>query len=127
MRFLTLVKDGGRESTVWAYVLVEIKSLFSVMLLRFENGSRDAYHEHAFDCISWVLKGKLTEELLDGTINRYRPSLRPVITRRSTFHQVVSTGRTWVLTFRGPWADKWREYLPAEDRFATLTHGRKEV
>ena len=57
----------------------------------------------------------------------YRPSLRPVITRRDTFHKVVSSGRTWVLTFRGPCADHWHEYLPSEGRMVQLTHGRVEV
>jgi hypothetical protein len=33
MNFLNKTKDGGPESTVWAYWLIEIKSLFSVALL----------------------------------------------------------------------------------------------
>lgn len=132
MKLLTLCKDGGYESTVWSYFLVEIKWLFSIALLRFEDGSREAYHSHAFDCVSWVLRGDLVEECLNESNgltwhNWYRPSWRPVVTRRSTFHKVTSYGRTWVITFRGPWADTWREYLPDEDRFVTLTHGREEI
>ena len=45
-------KDGGPDSTVWMYG-IEVKWLFSILLLRFEDGSRDAYHSHAFDCVSW--------------------------------------------------------------------------
>lgn len=33
----------------------------------------------------------------------------------------------WVLTFRGPWVDTWKEYLPKLKEFVTLTHGRKPV
>lgn len=126
MRFLFYGKDGGYESTVWGYWLVEIKSLFSIVLLRFEQGSREAYHNHAFNCFSWVLKGELVEMHLDGPVEFHAASYRPFITRRSTFHKVVPNRRTWVLSFRGPWADSWKEYIPSEDRIVTLTDGRKE-
>lgn len=43
MKLFQLVKDGGPESSVWAYVLCEFKSLFSVMILRFDGASREAY------------------------------------------------------------------------------------
>jgi len=127
MKILHFGKDGGSESTVWGFWLIEIKSLFSVALLVFEDGSRDAYHSHAFDCISWVLRGELMEEMLMSRARRrYCPSLRPIITRRSTFHKVVSRGRTWVLTFRGPWAPTWFEWIPRRG-MVELTHGRQEV
>lgn len=125
-------KDGGVESHVWAYGL-EIKWLFSVLALRFEDGSRDAYHSHAFDCVSWVLRGELREHALEDprpwmrmAMNHYRPSWSPVVTRRSTLHKVNSVGRTWVLTFRGSWADTWREWA-AKGGAQTLTHGRREI
>jgi hypothetical protein len=133
LKFLSYGKDGGAESSVSGFWLVEVKSLFSIVLLRFQGASRDAYHEHAFNSISWVLRGKLEEDLwsccdLHSKWPRtYTPSLRPVITRRNTFHKVDSHGTTWVLSLRGPWSKTWQEYLPAEGRFATLTHGRKEV
>ena len=121
-------KDGGPESRVWGYFL-EIKRLFSVVLLRFEDGSREAYHSHAFNSLSWVLRGELEEHQIagrQGWINHYTPSWRPVVTRRSTMHKVSSHGRSWVFSLRGPWSDTWREYVPGRG-FITLTHGRKEV
>ena len=128
-RFLNIGKDGGPESNVTGYWLAEIKSLFSVALLRFDDGSRDAYHSHAFNCISWVLTGKLEERHLEldhtERVDNHTPSLRPVITRRSTFHRVISRGTTWVLTFRGPWSKEWHEYDPHEGKYTTLTFGRK--
>ena len=127
MKFLSYGKDGGPESTVAGFWLVEIKSLFSIVLLKFEGKSRDAYHEHAFDAVSWVLKGKLVEETLDGYLCRYLPSFRPVITPREEFHQVHSVGTTWVLSFRGPWRSSWREYLPDTNEYVTLTNGREVV
>lgn len=134
---LKTMKDGGPESRVWGMFLIEWKALFSIVLLRFEDGSREAYHSHAFHAISWVLKGCMEEKRVHnptGTcaIRRavtqwFKPSLRPIITTRDNMHKVTSQGRTWTISFRGPWADKWREYLPASDEFVTLTHGRKVI
>ncbi len=132
MKLFSLCKDGGPESHVWGYFAVEIKPLFSLVLLRFEDGSRDAYHNHAFNCISWVLKGHLTEHLVRDEysddlvdVNEYKPSLLPVLTFRDTRHKVVSHGRTWVISFRGPWTNSWKEVVDGKE--ITLTHGRREV
>ncbi len=127
MKIFHYGKDGGPKSTVWGFWLLEAKRLFSVALLCFEDGSRDSFHSHAFNSISWVLKGKLVEQNLFEHSVSYDPSFKPIITKRSTFHRVVSKGTTWVFTLRGPWADTWQEYDPFNWTFSTLTHGRKEV
>lgn len=129
MKLFSVSKDGGPESTVTAYWLIEWKRFFSIAILRFDNGSREAFHSHAFHCISWLLWGQLGETLVDSPswTKWYYPSLRPIITLRSTFHRVRSVGKSWVLTFRGPWAKTWDEYLPDQDRHAVLTHGRREL
>lgn len=131
MRFFHYGKDGGPESTVWGFFLVELKSLFSIVLLRFENGSRDAYHGHAFDAVSWLLRGQLAEQFpfpdsrpVDGVW--HEPSWCPIVTRRENIHRVTSIGRSWVLSFRGPWAKTWPEVLPDGTR-VDLTHGRRPV
>lgn len=120
-------KDGGQESTVTGFWLVEIKKWFSVAFLVFDGKSREAFHTHAFNSISWLLKGELTEEFIDGMGHPLLPSWKPIITTRDTFHKVDSVGKSWVLTFRGPWAKTWEEFLPNESRFRTLVSGRKEV
>lgn len=128
MKFFKKMKDGGEESTVTGYWLVEIKSLFSIVLLKFEGKSREAYHEHAFNCFSWVVKGSLTEEFLgDEGIDKHPASLIPFITRRSDFHKVSSDGTSWVLSFRGPWVGWWKEYLPETNEQIVLTHGRVRI
>jgi hypothetical protein len=132
MKFFTKCKAGGPESTVTSYILIEIKSLFSIMLLRFANGSRDAYHSHAFNAVSWLLRGELGEKRrvpgrrFGFVWNRYLPSWRPIYTSRDNLHKVFSRGESWALTFRGPWADTWRELLPS-GRVVTLTWGRKTL
>ena len=111
------------------------------MFLRFEHGSREAFHSHAFNSVSWVLRGGgLVEEFhpdspeyTEGTAGPgalcfrvHLPSWRPVLTFRDTYHKVASSGRTWVLTFRGPWAPTWRDQAVGEPE-RVLTHGRREV
>lgn len=127
MKLFSWGKDGGKESTVWGLWFVEIKSLFSIVLLKFENGSRDAYHDHSFNCASWILRGILIENHLNSEIQIHASSWLPIITKRDTFHKVESLGTTWVISFRGPWADRWHEYHPSTGKGATLTHGRKEI
>jgi hypothetical protein len=124
MKLFKRMKDGGPESTVTGYWLIEAKSLVSALVLKFDGKSREAFHNHAFNCISWVLRGKLTETMLDGTVREYKPSLVPFITRRSDFHKVDSDNKTYVLTFRGPWAKTWNEFT---NELITLTSGRKII
>lgn len=130
MKVLWNDKDGGPESHGWAWG-IEIKWLGSLLLLLFREGSRDAFHSHAFNSVSWLLTGWLREKFNNeaGPQRLIYPSWHPIVTRRETQHKVFGMAkRSWVLTFRGPWADRWSEYRPnAEKRFVTLTHGRKEV
>ena len=127
MKLFHRAKDGGPDSTVWGYWLIEWKKVFSVALICFEDGTREAYHTHAFNAISWLISGKLVEYYLvcANWPTTYFPSLKPIITKRDNFHKVSSVGRSWVLTFRGPWVDTWQEHTIDGD--ITLTHGRKHV
>lgn len=128
MKLFRVAKDGGPDSRVTGYWLIEAKRMFSICLLRFDGQSREAFHTHAFNAVSWVLSGGLTETFLDGRVRRHRPSLKPIFTPRDDFHKVDSDrGVTWVLTFRGPWADRWREFLPNTRRYLTLASGRQIV
>jgi hypothetical protein len=130
MKLFKTMKDGGPLSRVWGYFLIEWKRVFSIALLRFEDGSREAFHTHAFNAVSWVLKGRLmevTRHCVGLQYTFYKPSWRPIFTPRERMHKVKSIGTTWVLTFRGPWVDQWKEWLPEEQQELTLTHGRREV
>lgn len=131
MKILYKGKDGGSESTVTGYWLIEWKPVFSIALLRLDDGSREAYHSHAFNAVSWLLSGRLIEEIIceDGSwgTRLYNPSIKPILTPRECFHKVTSVGRSWAITFRGPWNKTWKEYLPLENRHRTLTNGRKEI
>jgi hypothetical protein len=130
MKLFFKSKDGGQESNVTGYWLFESKCFGSIVLLRFDEGSREAFHNHAFNAISWVLKGCLYEQCVERENDGgwLKPSIKPIFTARDRMHKVYGIAkRAWVLSFRGPWAKTWKEYLPKEDREITLTNGRKEV
>ena len=129
MKLFHRAKDGGAESTVTGYWLIEHKGLFSIVLLKFDGASREAFHTHAFNAVSWVLKGGVTETLWKGGIKRYLPSFKPIKTSKDVCHKVDSDeGVTWVLSLRGPWQKTWKEVRPLEDnRVVTLTTGRVEL
>lgn len=148
-RFFYKKFDGGKESGVTGYFLIEWKPLFSIGLLHFKKGSRENFHSHAFNALSWFIKGSVTEERLrpecaepayiilkemgnDGVDHCFKskdfvPSLIPKYTTRNNIHRVISHDSTWVFTIRGPWKDIWYEFDPKENRVIKLTHGRKEI
>ena len=127
MRFLEVAADGGKDSGVKAYFLIELKWLFSIAILRFSKGSREAYHSHAFKAITWWLKGNVVEQHLGHEYGvMWWPSFKPKFTPRSRFHRIFANKVTWALTFRGPWDKTWKEYRDIGG-ITTLTNGRKIV
>ena len=126
MRVLEAAADGGEHSGVKAYFLIELKWLLSVAVLRFSKGSREAYHSHAFNALTWWLKGKAIEYHLNGNVNAWHPSFRPKFTPRNCFHKIIAEELTWAFTIRGPWNKTWQEYRK-NNVLVTLTNGRVEV
>jgi hypothetical protein len=124
-RLFYVKPDGGKDSGVTAYFLIEWKILFSIGILHFKKGSREAYHNHAFNALTWWLKGKVIEEKTDKSTKNYQPSFKPKFTSRENFHKVIANENTYALTFRGPWKNAWNEFK--NDKLITLTHGRKII
>jgi hypothetical protein len=128
MRFFEKVKDGGPDSPVTAYVLVEIKSLFSVILLHF-GGTRESFHSHAFNALTLWLTGTVEELVKEDDAFRHNSwrvgDLK--YTPRNLMHKISPVGNVWALSIRGPWAKTWQEFSPAKNKLQTLTHGRKVV
>lgn len=128
MKFLKKMTDGGPLSNSVGYCLFEIKKLASVLLLRFEGQSREVFHEHAFHCLGWVLKGEIREVMYDGREYMHKPSIFPFLVSRRDFHQVHSvTPVSWVFTIRGPWKRTWRECSQDKSDQYTLSNGRVKV
>jgi hypothetical protein len=128
MKLFRRAADGGKNSGVTGFFLLEIKSMFSVVLLHFNEGSREAFHEHAFNAVTLWLKGRAREHLLQrdlSVITKEYTAGQIKFTARSTFHKVEALESTWALSVRGPWVDRWREWR--KGKFVTLTHGRKEI
>jgi hypothetical protein len=121
-RLFYVKPDGGKDSGVTGYFLIEWKALFSVGFLRFKTGSREAYHNHAFNAVTFWIAGDVIEKCINGETKSFKPSLKPKFTKRSKFHKVIAIRETWAITFRGPWVDYWNEFK--NGNLVTLTHGR---
>jgi len=127
MKLLSYGKDGGDKSNVWGFWLIEIKSLFSIVILCFEKGSRENYHSHAFNALTWFIKGSVDEHHVDGRVLSWTPSIKPKYTPRSCFHKVFAKKRTFAFCIRGPWSKTWKEFRPSTNEEITLSSGRHIV
>jgi hypothetical protein len=125
MKIPSWSKDGGPDSPVDGFFLIEIKSLFSIVLLRFNEGCREAHHSHAFHALTWFIRGDLVEEDINGEYHVYERSIIPKVTRRSKNHRVIAWTDSWCLSIRGPWKSTWTE--DTDTHHTVLTHGRKIV
>ena len=127
MKFFKTGFDGGAKSGVVGFWVVEIKSLFSIVVLKFNKGTREAFHSHAFNAFSWIIKGSFKEHKLDQESRIYTPNLIPKYTPRSNCHKVEALTTTWVLSIRGPWQNTWKEYWPRTKEWVTFQSGRKII
>jgi hypothetical protein len=125
MKFFKKSHDGGKDSGVTGYWVIEWKKGFSIVFLRFSEGSREAFHEHAFNAWTWWLKGEVVEQFLDGRRITWKPSWKPKYTPKKCFHKIISKGTSFAISFRGPWEGTWKEHKNGDTY--TLTHGRRRV
>ena len=106
-RLFYVKPDGGKDSGVTAYFLIEWKVLFSIGFLHFKKGSKRVYYNREFGALSWWLKGEVTEKKIDNTYRKYKPSLKPKYTSRNDFHKIFAHTTAWCFTLRGPWNNLW--------------------
>lgn len=125
MRLFKRAKDGGPDSPVDAYFLFEIKAFASIAILKFTKGGREAFHTHAFNALTWFIKGDMVEQDINGEYYVYKRSLLPKITKRSKNHRVIALQDSWCVTVRGPWSKTWTE--DTDEKTTVLTHGRKTI
>jgi hypothetical protein len=129
MKLFKRMRDGGPESPVIGYFLIEIKSLFSIVLLHF-GGTRENFHSHAFNAVTFWLKGRVQEKIVSALGKEYGHAWTAgnlKYTPRGLMHKVVPITDAWAISFRGPWSKTWQEFSPTENKTTTLTHGRKVV
>ena len=127
MKLFSFGCDGGSTSGVTGFWIIELKNWFSIVLLKFNEGTRENYHSHAFNAWTWFLWGSVEEQHLHGRSVCWKPSLYPKYTTKDTFHRVKAIQTTYALSIRGPWDNTWKEYDPQKQQFIQLTHGRKQV
>jgi hypothetical protein len=124
-RFFFSKSDGGVESGVTAYCFFEWKIFFSIGILHFNPGSREDFHNHAFNAITFWISGSVVEEKFKNPISKvFSAGFRPKYTPRSNFHRIIAQNNgAYALTIRGPWLDYWYEVKNNDIRI--LTHGRR--
>jgi len=126
MKFIKSAPDGGKHSGVKAYFLIEWKNVFSIALLKFNKGSREAFHSHAFNAWTWWIKGEVTEVLYPSMEKlTWKPSFKVKKTPKNNTHKILAKETSWALTIRGPWDKEW--YEVKNNVKTTLTHGREVV
>jgi len=128
MRFFEKCNGGGDAAPTDIYFLFEIKWLCSIAILKFKKGKSAPCHSHAFNALTWFIKGDLHEAFRDKkkAPYQYKRSVIPKITPRSNCHKITAKSDSWCFTIRGPWLDTWTEY-DEETGTTTFTHGRKIV
>ncbi len=113
--------DGGPNSGVTGYWLIEWKLGFSIVILRFSKGSREAFHTHAFNALTWWAKGSVEEHFADGsTPKTWKPSLKPKFTPKSCYHKIIGKEVSWAFCIRGPWEKTWKEKRKNGEFFLTF-------
>ncbi len=127
MRLFSKCKDGGPDSPVTAYFLIECKALFSIALLRFDEGGREQYHTHAFNALTWFICGDMYEQKFGRGGYIYKRNFLPKFTPRTKNHRVRAAETSWCLTLRGPWSKTWTEDDELAGVHTVFTHGRKIV
>lgn len=126
MKFFKRSHDGGPNSGVTGYWLCEGKKSFSIVLLHFQPGSRDAFHNHAFNALTIWLRGTVEEHRIFGAVPTTYKAGDFKWTPRKRFHKIIAgAAGAWCLSIRGPWLDGWMESRAGEE--TVLTHGRREV
>lgn len=121
------VKPDGITSGVTAFFLIEWKIAFSIAILRFNTGSRENFHSHAFNAFTWWIKGFAIEQQKNGKTKLYQRSFIPKFTSINNIHKVIAYTTSYAFTIRGPWLNTWLEYNPSNNKYIILTHGRKIV
>lgn len=125
MNIWTKGKDGGPDSPVDAYSLIEFNHLFSIVILKFNKGERDNFHTHAFNALTWFIMGDLIEEGISGSKYNYKNGILPKVTKRIKNHRVKAMKDSWCLSLRGPWCNNWTEYDERSNETTVFTHGRE--
>lgn len=126
MKFFSIGKDGGPKSNVTGLFLVEIKSLFSIVFLKFAKGTRESFHSHAFNALTLWLKGQVCEEYPDGKGRPWEPG-EFKFTPKKLMHRVRAFVDSYAISVRGPWDLTWQEYNESTKAITTLCEGRKVV
>ena len=101
------------DQNVSEITVLEWKKLFSIKLFHFHKteGSQDRFHTHAFNALSFLLKGNYTEEVLDGkkVLRLPRNRSKIIFIPKGQFHRITKSEGCRTLLITGPWDAEWSE------------------
>lgn len=91
--------------------------------MKFNKGTREAYHKHVFDALTWWLWGSVIEHVFNENnednnkvekIN-WCPWILPKYTPCDNLHKIEALETSYAISFRGPWKDTWYELKQIKD------------
>jgi hypothetical protein len=101
------------EQRVSELTILEWKKLFSLKLFHFHKtaGKQDRFHTHAFNAVSFLLKGNYTEEVVkDGRVVALpRNRSRLIFIPKNEYHRVTKGEGCYTLLLTGPWGAEFKE------------------
>lgn len=118
---------GGRP--IDQYVIFECKYLFSIIIFNFIESDKvqDRFHTHAFNSVSFKLKGYYEEHILDENGETLIVPRHNVVKffERDIYHAIGKSNDCWTLLLAGPWKQTWKEFFPNLRKIETLSWSRK--
>lgn len=120
------------EQLVSEHTLLEWKPLFSIKLFYFHpsTGVQDRFHTHAFNAVSFLLKGSYIEEVIkDGYVVRMNRNRRRMLCiPAGQYHRITRSLGRRTLLITGPWGDTFKELRHVEgNQFQEVLVGEGRV
>ncbi len=127
MKFLSYKKITIGELDANQFIIIEIKSLFSIIFYFFKgSGWQDRFHTHAFNAVSFRIFGSYrVRDIIDGKVVESARTSRVKFFSKKTNHMLGPSQGCLTLLIAGPWDKTWIETKDGQER--VLTWGRKRI
>lgn len=103
--------------------IIEIKWLFSIVILQFTPGCRENFHTQPFNSLTWWMSE--AEEHTPNSKKSLKPGWIPTYTPRDKLHRINTETTTWAISIRGKWVDTLKEYNENTKTTIEYSHHRK--
>lgn len=111
--FMKKKKIDLGDQSVTELTILEYKKLFSIKLFKFHksSGKQDRFHTHAFNALSFLIKGDYTEEIIkDNKIMKCRRNRSRILyIPKDSYHRITKSDSCYTLLLTGPWGGEFKE------------------